>query len=323
MNRYGVPVARGIRNVYFHHPDVAGDLDIALQLYRYYRDFPAYAWLCRDDGESIAVKAAKRGNDVYCYRVRRRVEFFIDCVNDDFVFAGDPHSPVSRFIEYETYFLFVNLTYSCSPVETYEVVRGIKAFLDRLRKVFGRVYVIGWGLHLQESRKLHYDAVIFVGRPVRVRWWWSRRRRRYVLVIKDGKLFNLIKSKWPHGFINVEGVASLRQALQYVLKYCLKGVHDEVLNTIALLYRKRTFYIAPARVMNAILCFLRGLGGWGQRRSLSERLDSESEYGDNNMSNCDRGASRWTFMGIYPAWRFGFSSPRLWRRWVLPCGPPL
>ena len=327
LNRYGVPTARGIRIVYFLHPDAAGDLDIALHLYRYYRDFPAYAWFCRDDGESIAVKVAKRGNDVYCYRVRRRVESFVDgYVKDDFVFAGDPRSPVSRFVECETHFLFVNLTFSCSPVETYKAAKETKKFLDRLRKALGRVCAVAWGLHLQESRKLHYDAVIFVERPIKVRWWWSRRRKRYVLVIKDKELFELIKSKWPHGFVNVEGVASLKQALQYVLKYCLKGISDELLNTVCLLYRKRSYYIAPARVMNRILSILKGGRVGVLRRSLEERLDSESE-GFNNMNNCDLSscdqASKWRFMGVFPAWRFGFSSPRLWRRWVLPCGPPL
>jgi len=277
-------------------------LDTAVNLYRFYRDHPDYIWLYRYSDsciESKAIKASKRCNDVYLWRLKQRINPIIDSFEDDVVFADSDN----RHKVYTTPFLFVNLTFDCSPFETYEKAQGIKSFLDLLRKAFGKVYIVAWGLDIQRSGKLHYDAVLFIPAGVKVRWWYSKSRKKHMLVLVNQDTFETIKSKWKEGFANVEGVSSLKEVLRYVLKYCLKSAQNDLLTTIALLYRKRSFYIAPKRIFDLIFSSL----------SLPLRLDSP-------MNNCDH--STWIFYGIFPIWRITSLDRDHDPPWVLEVEPP-
>jgi len=290
LNENGSPLASKLRKLYFNNIEVFGNLDIAVELYKRYRDHPDYIILYNlDTKQYLAIKSAKRGNDVYLYRIRKRLQPILDKLRgNNVIFA---HNDRHRI--YTTYFLFVNLTFDCSPKETYEKAKGIKEFMDLLRKIFGKVYIVAWGLDIQSSNKLHYDAVIYVPKGVKVRWWYSEHRKKHILVLVDQKLFDEIKSKWKHGFINVEGVSSLKEALEYCLKYVLSSAQNELLNTIAILYRKRTFYIATHKVLNLIF----------EHFGVDMRLDP-------HMNKCDQSPYIW--VGLYPAWRWGLDSSKWW-----------
>jgi len=285
LNENGCPVVSKIRDIYFHHIDYYLDLDLALELYKFYRDHPDYVILYKfagdDEPNYVAIKASKRGNVVYLYRIKQRLKPYLDHLKkNNIVFAGTDRHKI-----YTTHFLFVNLTFDCSPLETYEKANGIKEFLDLLRKHFGKVYVVAWGLDLQQSGKLHYDAVLYFPSGIRVRWWFSPHRNKHILVLVNEYIFRTIKEKWKHGYCNIEGVASLKDAILYCLKYVLKSTQNDLLNTIGILYRKRNFYIAPKKIFDLFLDL---------------RLDSD-------MNNCDH----YIFIGIYPCWCWGLD-PRRW-----------
>ena len=296
LNENGSPLASKLRKLYFNNIEVFGNLDIAVELYKRYRDHPDYIILYNlDTKQYLAIKSAKRGNDVYLYRIRKRLQPILDRLRgNNVIFA---HNDRHRI--YTTYFLFVNLTFDCSPEETYEKAKGIKEFMDLLRKVFGKVYIVAWGLDVQSSGKLHYDAVIYVPKGVKVRWWYSPHRKRHILVLVDQKLFDKIKSKWRYGFANIEGVSSLREALEYCLKYVLSSAQNELLNTIAILYRKRTFYLATCKVLNLIFSHF----------NVDMRLDP-------HMNKCDQ--SDYIWLGLYPAWRWGINPDK----WVVEFDDP-
>jgi len=296
LNENGSPLASKIRKLYFSNVETYGDLNLALELYKRYRDHPDYIILYNVKSNRYkAIKSAKRGNDVYLYRIRKRLQPILNKLKGcNVVFAENDKHRI-----YTTYFLFVNLTFDCSPEETYEKAKGIKEFMDLLRKVLGKVYIVAWGLDLQSSGKLHYDAVIYVPHGVRVRWWYSQHRKKHILVLVDQKLFEDIKSKWRYGFANIEGVSSLREALEYCLKYVLSSAQNELLNTIAILYRKRTFYIATHKVFNLIF----------EHFGVDMRLDPP-------MNKCDQSPYIW--VGLYPAWRWGINPDK----WVVEFDDP-
>ena len=166
--------------------------------------------------EFKAVKAAKRGNDVYHKRVRERFGELMELPNVQFFNYKD------RSSKHTTRALFVSLTYAHDELsigEAWEAVgEDYNRFITNIRANYGPVSV----LRVWESQRNGYPHI-------------------HAIMLFEGHEFNAfhhndtwrvaekrdIEGYWEHGFSDVEALASLRGGMAYVAKY-LGKVHGLV-----------------------------------------------------------------------------------------------
>ena len=184
---------------------------------RGYLDWVSYPEYMVFQGEHVhtgekrwkAVKASKRGNDVYNWRLGKRLNWVDELPNLTFFGWKD------RSRRHKTRALFVTLTYAREDLrvdEAWELVgEDYNRWVSRIKKRFGTVRIIRvWEAqrdgfpHVHailvfedhEFEAFHYNGV------------WRAQDKRSL--------------EWEHGFTDVEALASLRGGIRYVLKYLTK-----------------------------------------------------------------------------------------------------
>jgi hypothetical protein len=132
---------------YFQSFSIDKDLDFQelQEFYQEWRDFDEYMVLQKQtenqrikgevDKETFAVKCSKRGNDVYFWRVGKRLRSFLGLKHYSFF---DPHSNIKKWNV-----LFVTLTYDTkrSTIQNaWETIgKDFNKWIRNLRKKYGRV----------------------------------------------------------------------------------------------------------------------------------------------------------------------------------------
>ena len=184
--------------------------------------------------ETIAFKCAKRGNDVYWWRVGKRLKFLHN-LKDRTLF--DPHGNVKL-----SNILFVTLTCDTKQFmiqEAWETIGlDFNNWIRNLRKKYGRIsYLRCW-----EPSKRGYPHVhiLMIVHDYKFKITEIRRKHR-ILEYKE------FRKSW-HSYVDVQAIRRFRVGLRYVTKYLTKtkNVSETQVLTLALcwLFRKRSFAVS-------------------------------------------------------------------------------
>ena len=189
------------------------DLESIERAYLDWVSYPEYMVL---QGEHVhtgekrwkAVKASKRGHDVYNWRLAKRLNWVDNLPNLTFFGWKD------RSRRHKTRALFVTLTYrrDLRLDEAWEQVGSdFNRWVSRIKKRFGAVRIIRvWEAQRDGFPHIHaicvfedheFEAFNYNG-------VWRAQDKRSL--------------EWEHGFTDVEALASLRGGIKYVLKYLTK-----------------------------------------------------------------------------------------------------
>jgi len=190
--------------------------------------------------EVFAVKCAKRGNDVYRFRVYRRFKGLYSIANDVVFF-----NPKDRGVK-RTRALWVTLTYHTKRCEFGDAWRNVgvefNRFMAYVRKKFGKVSCCRV-FESFENGYPHIHCILLFEST-----WFN--------VFRDTKGQFRVHSKeliargW-HSNVDVKAMSSLAGGFSYQKKYLLKNINVEnadskALKTLALCwaYRKRAFSVS-------------------------------------------------------------------------------
>lgn len=195
--------------------------------------------------ETIAVKSAKRGNDVYSQRVLSRFGMFEDLLTDLNLTYFDRG-------KMRTQVLFITLTYDTKLRSRHHAWKTLSKeynlFMSNMRRVFGSISTVRtWESF--ENGYPHVHAVLlfndfsFVVREI------INEKGRKILVIDDD-LKDCISAKW-HSWIDVKGVGNVSESISYLKKYISKcanfnATDSKGIKTLAQCwaYRKRAYCLA-------------------------------------------------------------------------------
>jgi len=190
--------------------------------------------------EVFAVKCAKRGNDVYRFRVSRRFRGMCS-MSDDLVFFN----PKDRGVK-KTRALWVTLTYDVKLCDFKDAWRNIgkefNRFMARVRKRFGKVSCCRVFESFENGYPHIHCILLFESTLFNV---FRDRKGQFRVHSKK-----LIAKGW-HSNVDVKAMSSLAGGFSYQKKYLLKNINVEnagskALKTLALCwaYRKRAFSVS-------------------------------------------------------------------------------
>jgi hypothetical protein len=236
---------------YYRDFSIDQDLDFneLQEFYQEWRDFDEYLVLQRKtdnlcikgevDKETIAVKCAKRGNDVYWWRVSKRLRSLHKLKNRTLF-------DIRCTVKFSKV-LFATLTYDIrrsSIQKAWETVGAeYNKWIRNLRKKFGRIsYLRCWEASRKGYPHIHV-LMVFHDHPFRIIFSQIKNGRR-VYRIAEKEAFE----KSYHSFVDVQAVRKLREGIKYVLKYLLKNKYMGNSQTLTLalcwLFKKRSFAVS-------------------------------------------------------------------------------
>jgi hypothetical protein len=200
------------------------DFNELLKFYQEWRDFDEYLLLQRQtnnirikgemDKETIVVKCAKRGNDVYWWRVSKRLKSLRKLEKHTLfdIRCSDKSSNV----------LFATLTYNTRKSMVQEAWENVgveyNKWIRNLRKKFGRIsYLRCWEASRKGYPHIHV-LMVFHDYPFKIVFSQLKKGRR-VYRIAEKEAFE----KSYHSFVDVQAVRKLREGIKYILKYLSKN----------------------------------------------------------------------------------------------------
>jgi len=232
------------RSYFLGYSDRDPDLEGVTQFYVEWREFNEYLVVQKQtdnlrregeiDKEAIAVKCSKRGNDVYWWRVWKRIRKLYDLKAETLF---DPHSNV-KFSNV----VFATLTYDvkhASISEAWESEgKDVNTWIRNLRKKFGRIsYFRSLEASMRGYPHIHI-LMIFHDYEFKV----IEIRRKYRILEKEE-----FEKSW-HSFVDVQAIRRFREGVRYVTKYLTKTKKDSKTQVLTLalrwLFRKRSFAIS-------------------------------------------------------------------------------
>ena len=234
-----------------------------------------------------AIKCAKRGNDVYFFRVRNRLNQLLQICKGNYQLIWKDEDG------YYTQFLYLTLTYDtkrCSIREAWEQIgKEWNRFLSYLKKKFGVISVIRTWESFENGYPHIHAIIYFFETAFRVIKYKRKKFTEWRLYDRNLKLE--INRGW-HSFIDIQAIENTKR-LQYIFKYILKELKNnreqqKQKRTLAMmwLFRKQSFSISND--------FITELASYTHSNlSDSERLDPI-------MHN-----SNWEFIGIFTAEELG------------------
>ena len=202
---------------------VISDNDL-IELYKNWRDQNEYLILCyhRRDFmlEYRAVKCAKRGNDVYNWRIGQKfkeLEMLASLYGENKIFDINQAEP-------KTNCLLVTFTYDTKLKKKIDAWHDISLeynrAITRLRQKFGKISV----LRVWESFRNGYPHIhailLFDDKRFNVFEHWTTNNKSTYRIQEKAEF-----SKVWHSNVDVLGVSSVRGAVGYLIKY-LKKVHS-------------------------------------------------------------------------------------------------
>jgi len=232
------------RSYFLDYSDRDPDLQGLEKFYVEWRDYNEYIVVQKQsdnprikgevDKETIAVKCSKRGNDVYWWRVWKRIKKLYDLKAQTLF---DPHSnrKLSNVV-------FATLTYDVkrsSIAEGWEKEgKDFNKWIRNLRKKFGR---ISYFRSLEASKRGYphiHILMIFHDYEFKV----IEMKGKYRILEKEA-----FEKSW-HSFVDVQAIRRFREGVKYVTKYLTKTKNDSKTQILTLalcwLFRKRSFAIS-------------------------------------------------------------------------------
>jgi len=313
LNKNGVP-RLDLAHFYFRR---GIDLDLLIQLYRYWRDFDERivikkSWWEGYEIKSVfkAVKCAKRGNDVYLYRMRKRLDWMEKVENVEFFSDAEAclRGAKSRL-------LFITLTYDTNRCSRYEAWLNIgkeyNRWISRVRRRYGRVSVFRvWQSMVNGYPHVHaillfheYEFTVF-----------KYQSKEGLVTYRVTNKEDLAKS-W-HSFVDVCAVKSSRGAFKYAKRYLTKRRRERDANDPnqkRLIDYAKPMYIRGSHVTDLDYALM-----WlFKKRSFSLSGDFRKAYHDLIVHMRNSNFSRWAqvdldgnevnsevwyeFIGVFPA----------------------
>lgn len=165
----------------------------------------------------VAVKASKRGNDVYARRLRERFLELMGLPDTRFFDWKD------RETDHKTRATFTTLTYDPKKLTLGEawsrVAEDYNRYITALRRKYGRIMAVRvW--EAQKNGYPHVHAIMFFQDSEFTTFYYSglgphaQHSGAWRVHEKDE-----LASPWAHGFVDVEALSSTRGGLAYVSKY--------------------------------------------------------------------------------------------------------
>ncbi len=236
--------------------------------------------------EMIAVKSAKRGNDVYSRQVLSRFGMFEELLTDLNLVYFDRG-------KMRTQVLFITLTYDTKLRSQHQAWKTLSKFynlfMSKMRRVFGSISSART-FESFENGYPHVHAVLLFNHfsfPVRE---ITNEKGRRVLVIDDD-LKDCISAMW-HSWVDVKGVGSVSESINYLKKYISKCANFDAtdskgIKTLAQCwaYRKRAYCLA---------------GIFRQRMSdlISHMQNSNSKTSQMTLENERLEENKWSCLGF-------------------------
>lgn len=206
---------------YFLEFSLDKDLDFGEleSFYGEWRDFIEYLVLQKQsdslkvkgevERETFAVKCSKRGNDVYWWRVNKRLRFLKGLKNSSLF---DPHSSIKQ-----SNILFATLTYDIKRSgikEAWETVGDeFNNWIRNLRKKFGRIS----HLRCWEASKKGYPHIHVLMIFHDYKFEVTRIKGKYRVLEKEEF------ERSYHSFVDVQAIREFREGIRYVTKYLTKA----------------------------------------------------------------------------------------------------
>jgi len=186
------------------------------------------------DKETFAVKCSKRGNDVYWWRVGKRLKF-LNGLKDSVLF--NPHS-VNKLSNV----LFATLTYDIkrsSIRDAWETIgKDFNNWIRSLRKKYGRIS----HLRCWEASKKGYPHIHVLMTFHDYKFQVKRIKGKYRVLEKE------VFEKSYHSFVDVQAIREVREGVKYVTKYLTKTKNESKTQNLTLamcwLFRKRSFAVS-------------------------------------------------------------------------------
>lgn len=223
-----------------------------IEFYLEWRNFDEYLVLQKQteslriegeiERETIATKCSKRGNDVYWWRVNKRLRFLNRLSSTLF----DPHGNIKR-----TKVLFVTLTQNARKFTVQETCEKVgddyNIWIRKLRKKYGQISY----LRCREASKkgyLHIHVLmVFHAHEFKIAFSQLKRtsqgyRRVYRIEEKEE-----VGKSW-HSFVDVQAIREMKKGIRYVTKYLTKTKSRSNTQNLTLalcwLFRKRSFAVS-------------------------------------------------------------------------------
>lgn len=236
--------------------------------------------------ETIAVKSAKRGNDVYSRRVLSRFRTFEELLTDLNLIYFDRD-------KMRTKVLFITLTYDTNPRSQHQAWKTLSKFYNLFRSKMSRVFGSISSARTFESFENGYPHVhavlLFNDFSFAVREITNEKGCK-VLVIDDD-LKDCISAMW-HSWVDVKGVGNVTESLDYLKKYISKCANFDATDTKGIktlaqcwAYRKRAYSLA---------------GIFRQRMSdlISHMQNSNSKVAQLTLENEKLEENKWRCLGF-------------------------
>jgi hypothetical protein len=259
----------------------------------------------------IGLKCAKRGNDVYNARIKRRFGFFNKNIPDLKFFSTNPNA-FKTDTKVKTKLLWVTLSwdprlFSIRNAWKIEVGKAWNRFISALRRRYGKVFALrSWETYRNGYPHIHavlwFESAEFTVFP-----HYSDKEKRLQFRIQEKHEFEPL---W-HSWIDIEALSSMKKMANYVLKYQLKvhegkEPHGSGSNTLAFmwLFRKRSYACS--------------------RELQTKFIDSIEGLHNSNMENDEE----WEFLGVFSGRDLGLNGEWIadidWGRLrgLLPDGDP-
>jgi hypothetical protein len=195
--------------------------------------------------ETIAVKSAKRGNDVYSRRVLSRFGLFEELLTDlnlVYLDGGRMHTQV----------LFITLTYDTKLRSQHQAWKTLSKFynlfMSKMRRVFGPISSARTFESFENGYPHIHAVLLFNDFSFEVREHIDKKGRKVLLIDDDIK--DCISAMW-HSNVDVKGVGNVSESINYLKKYISKCANFDVadskgIKTLAQCwaYRKRAYCLA-------------------------------------------------------------------------------
>ena len=223
LNDKGIP-RLNLAQYHFSH---GLDLELLMDLYRYWRDQAEYgviekSWF--NDQLSIehewkAIKLSKRGNDVYQYRVSKRLGWMNQIKNEVF-FTDEDVANNKAFSQ----ILFFTLTYDnkrCSRIEAWENVgKEYDNWIRGIRQKYGSVSVLRVWQTFQKGYPHVHGVALFKDHRFKISFKTYDEDNKPIYRISEKEGFE----NGYHSFVDVCAVRTVRGALNYARRYLTRSV---------------------------------------------------------------------------------------------------
>jgi hypothetical protein len=166
--------------------------------------------------ETIAVKSAKRGNDVYSHRVLSRFGIFQDALTDLNLTYFDGK-------QMRTQVLYATLTYDTKLKSRHQawklVSKEYNLFMSKMRRVFGSISTARTFESFENGYPHVHVVLLFNDFTFQVREYTNRKGERVLLI--DDDIRGCIRAMW-HSNVNINGVGNVSKSINYLKKYISK-----------------------------------------------------------------------------------------------------